>query len=272
MSRCHLRLSCWTVRTAVAVLTAACPELLRGQTEPDRAQDGRWHYRVAPYLWASGIDGTASMLGVFAVPLEASFSDVMSNLDIGLASAIEARRDRLGIALDFNYINLGADVLADQPLLVGELDLRADVRQLTAEGFGFYRVVTGGRDQAGHLDLLAGLRYTSTRTRLTGTGLGGDDLEGTRESLDWLDGMAGARFRLPLGSRVGLTGRGDIAGFGSNLTWNARAGLDVALGRRFATGAEYRWLDVDYDSGERLDRRIVELRYAGPLVWVAYSW
>src|SRR5688572_10228767 len=110
-----------TRRVLVAVLTFACPALVQAQTEPDRAQDGQWHYRVAPYFWASGIDGTASMLGVFAVPLEASFSDVMSNFDIGLASGIQARRDRLGFVADFNYVNLGADVLADQPLLIGEL-------------------------------------------------------------------------------------------------------------------------------------------------------
>ena len=64
----------------------------------------------------------------------------------------------------------------------------------------------------------------------------------------------------------------DIATLGSDLTWNVRAGLDVALARRWATGAEYRWLDLDYDSGESLDRRIVNLRYSGPLLWVAYSW
>jgi hypothetical protein len=264
-----------SVRACVpwALLAAAmlgCPTLLQAQTESDAAMDGRWHFRLVPYFWASSISGTASVAGVNAVPLEASFSDVMSNFDIGLLGQVEARRDRLGFAVDFMYLNLGADVPTDLQTLLGPLDLGADGRQLTAEGFGFYRAVRGGRDQAGHLDLLIGLRYTGTRTRLTAAGLPAEDREGTR--LDWLDGMAGARFRVPLGARVGLTGRGDVATIGSDLTWNVRAGLDVALGRRFATGAEYRWLDIDYDSGQGLDRRIVDLRYAGPYVWVAYSW
>jgi hypothetical protein len=260
-----------SVRPILVALFLACRTLLQAQTEADSALDGQWHFRVVPYFWASGIEGTLSVSGINEVPLEASFSDILSDFDIGLLARFEARRDRAGFAVDFMYLNLGADVPTDRPIL-GLLDLRADVRQLTAEGFGFYRVISGGREQKGHLDLLLGLRYTETRTRLEATGIGGANLEGTQRTLDWLDLMGGARFRLPLGARAGLTGRGDLAALGSDLTWNALAGLDVALGRRFATGAEYRWLDIDYDSGEGVERRILNLRYSGPYLWFAYSW
>ena len=183
----------------------------------------------------------------------------------------EARKDRLGFGADLMYLNLGADVASTQPIL-GRLDLAADVRQLVTEGFVFYRVVSGGRAGGAYLDVLAGLRYNGTRTQLKGTGATGASLEGTKRTFGWVDAIGGARFRVPLGQRAGLTGRGDLGTFGSDLTWNAQGGLDVRLGQRWATGADYRWMDVDYDKGEGLDRRIYNMRYSGPNFWVSYSW
>ena len=44
-----------------------------------------------------------------------------------------------------------------------------DFRQLVVEGIGFYRVASGGRaDNPAHLDVLAGVRYLTVRTRLKG--------------------------------------------------------------------------------------------------------
>jgi hypothetical protein len=209
--------------------------------------------------------------GVTEVPLKASFSDIISNFDIGVLGHFEARKDRLGFGADLMYLNLGADVPTTRPIL-GRLDLAADVRQLVTEGFVFYRPVRGGRAGAGYLDVLAGLRYNGTRTSLKGTGAGGASLEGTRRTLDWVDALAGARFRVPLGTRAGLTGRGDLATFGSHLTWNVQGGLDLGFGKRWAAGVDYRLMDIDYDKGDGLDRRIYNMRYSGPNFWVSYSW
>jgi hypothetical protein len=35
-------------------------------------------------------------------------------------------------------------------------------------------------------------------------------------TFDWVDALAGPRFRVPLGPRAGLTGRADLATFGSD--------------------------------------------------------
>jgi hypothetical protein len=253
------------------LVALSSPALLQAQAKTDTAMDGSWHFRLMPYFWAAGIDGTVSVTGVNEVPIHASFSDIISNFDIGLLGHFEARKDRLGFGADFMYLNLGADVPTTRPIL-GRLDLGADVRQLVTEGFVFYRPVSGGRDGAGYLDVLAGLRYNDTRTLLEGTGAGGASLAGTKRNLDWVDALAGARFRVPLGKRAGLTGRGDLATFGSDLTWNVQGGLDLGFGERWAAGVDYRWMDQDYDKGEGLDRRIYNMRYSGPKVWFSYSW
>src|SRR6185436_9777352 len=204
------------------------------------AMDHEWHFAVAPYLWFAGIDGTVSVKGRVEVPVEKSFSDIMSDFEGGLLGHFEGRKRRLGFAFDTLYLNLGAPVAADAPVL-GPLGINADVRQLVTEGLGFYRVANGGRaDNPSHLDLLVGVRYSKTSARLQS-----DVLQTAKQDLDWVDAVAGPRFRAALGSRVSLLGRGDVAGFGSKFTWNLEGDLAVHLSERWAVGAGWRHLDID---------------------------
>jgi hypothetical protein len=252
---------------AFFVLALLLSTHLRAQAEPDSALDGRWHFRIVPFFWATSIEGRASVGGVPEVPLKVSFSQIIDKFDFGKLGRFEARRNRLGLGVDVIYLDLGADV--DEPAL-GLVGVTADVRQLIAEAFGFYRAAIGGRAEAGYVDLLAGLRFTDTQKKLTDPD--GTELPGTALGLNWLDAMAGARFRLPLSARVGLRGRADVAGFGSDLTWNAHSGFDLALARRWAVAVEYRWLDINYDAGQLLQRDLFDVRYSGPYVWFSYSW
>ena len=126
---------------AVVVVLAAQP--LWAQTSAYAADDDQWHFAIAPYFWASGVEGTVSFLGLPEQSVEASFSDVLDNLDFGLLGHFEARKGRWGFGTDLVYLNLGASVLGDQPIL-GRLDLEADVRQFIGEGFAFYRFARGG--------------------------------------------------------------------------------------------------------------------------------
>ena len=110
--------------------------------------------------------------------------------------------------------------VAPSALVVGQLGLKADVRQLFSEGFGFYRVASGGRaDNPAHLDVLVGARYTASRVRLTAESAAGAQYDGEFQELSWMDAMAGVKGRAPLGSRMVLLAE-YIAGFGSQLTWN----------------------------------------------------
>ena len=250
---------------AALVLAAALP--VRAQAGPAAAMDDRWHFAVVPYFWFAGIDGTVSVKGLVEVPIEKSFSDVMSDFDIGLLGHFEGRRNRWGFALDVLYLNLGAPVAAEAPVL-GALGIDTDVRLLMTEGLAFYRAAHGGNeDNPAHLDLLAGARYVGTKARLAN-----DALETGEQALHWADALVGLRFRVPLGSRVGLIGRADLAGFGSKLTWNLEGDLAVRLSERWGLGAGWRHLDIDYDEGEGGDAMVFGVAFDGPRTWVAYSW
>jgi hypothetical protein len=258
---------------AAIVLAMAVPTWAQAQGGPTGAMDDQWHFNLAPYLWMTGIKGDVSVAGLPEVPVEASFSDIWDNFDFGLAGRFEGRKNRFGFGLDFTYNNLGAPVASNAPV-VGALGLEADVRQLFSEGFAFYRVAHGGRaDNPAHLDVLVGARYTDTRARLTADTSAGVQYDGQSQDLDWVDAMAGLKFRAPLGSRAAVLGRADVAGFGSNVTWNLEGDLAFMASHHWTIGAGWRYMDLDYDNGgEGIDFRQFKLAYNGPRVWFAYSW
>jgi hypothetical protein len=231
------------------------------------AMDDEWHFAVVPYFWFAGIDGTVSVKGLVEVPIEKSFSDVMSDFDIGLLAHFEGRKNRWGFAVDLLYLNLTAPVASNAPVL-GPLGLGVDVEQLMAEGIVFYRVSSGGqKGNHSHLDLLTGARFFGVNAQPQNDVLGTGKLD-----MNWVDALVGLRFRVPLGSRVALLARGDVAGFGSSFTWNVEGDLAVNLSERWMLGAGWRHFDIEYDKGDGGDRKVFGVAFDGPRSWVAYSW
>lgn len=244
------------------VLATAVPG--RAQAPPGQAMDDEWHFALVPYFWFAGIDGAVSVKGLPEVPVHKSFSDIISDFDIGLLGHFEARKNRWGFGFDLMYLNLGAPVAANAPIL-GPLGISVDVRQLMTEGLAFYRVASGGRnDNLSHVDILVGARYFGTSARLEG-----EVFETGKQTLNWVDALIGLRFRAPLGSRVSLLGRGDVAGFGSKFTWNLEGDLAVKLSERWALGAGWRHIDIKYDKGED---QLFDVAFDGPRTWASYSW
>jgi hypothetical protein len=264
-----MRLGCRCLLVVAPLLAVgALPTSARAQAAggPTAAMDGEWHVTLAPYMWFTGIKGDVSVGNLPSVPVDASISDILSNFDFGLQGHFEARKDRVGLGVDFIWTDLSADVAPDVELV----DVQADVRQLITEGFVFYRLASG--EKGGRVDLLAGARYTGTRTRLSAEGGSGIKLDRQGRELSWVDALGGLRFVAPLGSRLALLGEGDIAGFGSQLTWNVSGDLAFLASERWTIGAGWRYMDIDYEEGEGLQRKVYDLAYSGPRFWFAYSW
>jgi len=220
----------------------------------------------------SGIEGDVAVGNLPSISVDASFSDILENFDVGLQGRFEARRNRFGLGVDFVWMNLGVPAVQTQ---VADLDV--DFRQFVAEAIGFYRVATGGREgNPAHLDLLAGARYTTSRTRLAADTASippaGAVYDTDFQDLDWVDALAGVKFRAPLGSQLSILGRADVVGLGSKLTWNLEGDLALLASDHWTIGAGWRYMDIDYDEGEGIERRQLDLAYSGPRVWFAYSW
>lgn len=117
------------------------------------------------------------------------------------------------------------------------------------------------------MDLLAGARYNKVRA-----GIQAELIPDTERSFDWVDGVAGARFQAALSPKVAIGGRADVAGFGSDFTWQVRADLLVQLSRHWAIGGGYRYIDTDYDKGTGTDRKLWSMVNKGPYLGVQIGW
>ena len=250
---------------AVALFLLGAP--LHAQTVASGADDDRWHGAVSLPFWAAGLDGAISFKGIPEQPVSASFSDIMKNFDIGLMGRLEARKGRVGFVTDLFYTNLGAEIPGRE--ILENFEPSVDVRQLILEADGFYRVYRSPASEGApaFVDLLAGVRYNGMSARMKGA-----EFEGTKRTFDWTDGVAGVRFQAPLGRKVVLTGRGDIAGFGSKFSWQLQGDLWLGLSPRWALGAGYKYYDVDYDKGSGTDRAVYKVATKGPVLSVVYGW
>src|SRR5262249_54869666 len=159
--------------------------------------------------------------------VDASFSDIMKNFDIGLLGRFEGRRGRLGFSTDLVYLNLGMPLADNQPVIL-ILGPEVDLRQFMGEGIGFYRVArsSSGPDRT-WLDVFGGARYTHARTEME---LVGGSL--AESAVDLVDAIGGLRGRAALGSKAGLLVRGDVGGGTSKISWNTEAALTFDVSKK----------------------------------------
>ena len=253
-------------RSALVLSLALVGSPLRAQSPTPPAADGRWHYAFTPYLWATSQKGEASFKGIPPQPIEMSFGDIWDNLDFAALGAFEANNGRWGVATDVVFMNLGAKVPRE---VLGQPEPSVDSRQLMFEADALYRLFrgAGGEGMGSYVDLVAGARYNKVRA-----GLQTSLIPDTERAFDWVDAVIGGRFQVPLARKVALGGRADIAGFGSDLTWQVHADLRVQLSTHWAIGAGYRYIDTDYDEGTGTERKLWSMVNKGPYLAVQIGW
>ena len=267
------RRSWLTLSVAGAVLvTCGFSGRAEAQAGAFAVMDGKWHFVAAPYMWFTGIKGSVSVKGVSEIPIEKSFSDVMSDFHFGFLGHFEARKDRFGVATDVMYMSLHVPVSGPVPApIANQGGLDTTIKSTTVEGVAFYRAATGGReDNPASLDVLAGARYYGMSGQLNAT-LPGGQASTQKQTFDWVDALAGLRVRAPLGSRVAFIGRGDVAGFGSKVTWNVEGDLAARVATRWVVGVGWRHMSIDYDKAGT-SRKLFDLAYDGPRAWFSYGW
>lgn len=229
---------------------------------PAPADDG-WRFTFAPYVWASGLDGKVAQFGLPEVEIDASFSDVLKNFDIGLMGVGEARNGRFSVATDVLWVKLSAEQDTRLGVLADSVDAEVETLMLTA--VGSYSLFL---DETANLDIVAGGRLWSVETELS---LNGGNLGGRTASDGdtWVDPVVGLKGRANLSPEFYLTGWGFIGGFdvSSKFMWDAMAGLGYAPIESFSIVAGYRGLGVDY-SDDGFDYDVVQ---HGPLLGFVFN-
>lgn len=220
-----------------------------------------WTFTVAPYAWAAGMSGTVGSFGRPPVEVDASFSDILDNLDIGAMFVSELRNDRYGVFTDFMYVKISA--AQGTPIGVLADSVSVDTESLVFSAAGEYRII----EQAdASLDLMAGTRIWSVDTEIS---FNGGVLDGITASDGdtWVDALVGLKGRLNLTPEVYLTGWAMAGGGSSDFMWDLWGGVGYQFSDQFSAVLGYRGTGVDYDNGEGFVFDVVQ---HGPVLGAVY--
>ena len=184
-------------------LTTAVPAWARAQDRPTAAMDDQWHFDIAPYFWMPGVQG---------------------DVGVGEPAARLGRRVLLRHPRELRPRAPGALRGAQEPLRIRHRP-RLDEPRRAGGGYagrGSHAWTSGSsssRASASTAWRAAGARttrLTSTCWRGSGTSRCGRGSRARRpaarrttrafQDLDWVDALAGVKFRAPLGSKMSLLG------------------------------------------------------------------
>ncbi len=201
-----------------------------------------WEFKLAPYLWFAGLEGTAATIpGLPPAPIDISPSKALEDTETALMLAFEARKGRSGLFMDFVY----SDVRSDEELIPSlGLSLRSETKSTLLTFAYEYGLLEAER---GNLDLLAGARYWSVDSYLAFSGPLG--LNG-RNKESWVDPVLGVKgYHLLGSSRFYVSGAAALGGFGvgSKMFYDLNLNLGYQWNDAIGTAIGYRWFDVERD-------------------------
>jgi opacity protein-like surface antigen len=232
---------------------------------PAAASD--WTGGVTLYGWVPTLSGDQSGdEGGGRLSVDYDAGSVLEALDFAAMGFAEARRGRFGLFLDVVFADLESDATVSAGFGGRGADADAAVETLLLTGGASWRLFDGERAS---LDGFGALRYAAAEASFTvdddAPVLGG---RGVSADADWVDPMVGLRGRVALTESLTLAGFGDIGGFGvgSELSWDAYAGIDWGFAANWRAGLGYRATAIDYDD----DGLTLDLVAHGPMVGLGW--
>jgi hypothetical protein len=214
---------------------------------------------LAPYLWGTSLNGTSTVGNLPPLDIDASFSDILSNLNFALSLHTEFHTGPWRIVVDPMYVALEVDVPPLLPL-PGATGSNMEVTMWLIEVWGGYEITDGW-------EAIGGIRYQDQEIKLSGlpnppfsSSLGVND--------SWSDWFVGVRYNTDLGAKWLLTVRGDVVVAGdSDTSYNAQVFFNRRFGETMALNLGYRYLKDDYNNPGVYAWDMVQ---QGPVV--GYTW
>jgi hypothetical protein len=225
-------------------------------------------FSVVTYIWGSELTGTIAS-DTASADVDASFSDILDQLNLGVMVAAGGRWGRFVTLFDGMWLELesekdGSTVHAG-PITLGPGEVDAQLHQGTADLKLGYRILEPTAARPISVDLLAGGRYWHVRSEIDIdlSPLPGRDFDDTTR---WLDGVVGARVAFELARGWQFVVMGDVGGWdigsASHNTWQVMGLLGVDLSEKWGLRAGYRALSVERD--------LADLEFRGPIIGALY--
>ena len=210
--------------------------------------EGDWNFKLSPYIWFAGVEGTVSTIpGAPAVPIEVSSSDALSDTEASFMLLFEAKKMKHGVLLDLLY----TDVQSTEDL-IPEINLTMKSTSKTTIFSTAYMYELYKRERT-VVDLFAGVRSWKVDTELQfGGGLGVLDGRNIRNDESWLDPLIGVKASSLLGESQFYVAGGLVAGgfgVGSDSFYDISANVGYQWSKSIGTTLGYRLFDVDYEEG-----------------------
>lgn len=222
----------------------------RAQKKWEDPKWNKWHFKVAPYFWYVGLNGTISRAPVPTLApetyppeweIDVSFRDIAGSLKFALMLYGEYQGEK-ALAF-FNITSFIIQGEAVSPLDLILQDLEARYEQVNGELFGGYRILHSHPKL--DLDAVAGLKFWSSGINVKSNIIGRFPVEGA-VTKGFVDPAFGLRFRYIPHPKVELATYGDYGGgiIGSKRNAQWVAGVTYRFTRLFSVMLGYRHYEL----------------------------
>ena len=239
-------------KLATAIITLSVSALLMPGVVTAQEGDG-WKFRLTPYLWALGLDGTTAALGS-DVPVKADFGDILDLANFAFSANLELSNGKWFIVADPMYADLEAPIETG-----GSIGGTTKIELVILDALVGFSLNE-------NFDVYAGARYYDQDITIV------PDMAPEIPLGDsWTDFLLGIRVNNEISEKWSFTGKLDGAvGGDSDSAWYAQALFVRQIGDNKNFGIGYRYYDVDYESGSGLTLFKWDTAHSGPLF--AFSW
>jgi hypothetical protein len=237
---------------AGVLLWAVAVSIAAGAWTPAAAQapSDKWDVVVEPYFMGASMSGTTAVRGR-EVDVDVSASDIFSNLQFGAMGLVVARKGNWGFGADAIWMALGTTVR----------ETNVDFNQGAFAAYGLRRLGAAA-------DVTVGMRVNTLQGNLEFKRLGVE----VDQDKTWVDPLVGLTVRTPGTHRVQARVYTEIGGFGvgSDFTWQIFPTVGFKFSDRFSLEVGYRWLDLDYSTGDGNERFAYDVLTQGPVGGLAF--
>jgi hypothetical protein len=237
------------------------PTARNDTTSPQTTSSDEWQFQFSPYFWLASLHGTGGV-GNRTAEVDVSFGDIFDSLKFALMGVFEARKGKLVLRTDMEYVSVEDERATPGPLFS---DVNAKFKTFIFDPEVGYRVYDDPA-KAAYVDVLGGIRVWHVSTELDfGAGiLPATRVEGSR---NWVDAIVGLRGSTAVSKKLFVTGKFDLGGGGSKFTYQLFGGGGYNINQKVALIFGYRVLDVNYDK----NNFIYDMNQRGPIMGIGFK-
>ena len=258
------------MKTRIGILIALT--LVSGQVMAQGSGDVDW--KIAPYLWTVGIDGSATLAG-YEQDLDISFSDILSDFDFGGSVYGELGKGHHALAVDYTYLRLKPDPTPLPSPAPPDSTMSTKMTINILEAAYNYRF-----DGLNSTAFVAGARYLDIELRLT-PNINGPDLpieppfpqEAVEFGPSWWDAFVGVKTFNRISENWDFQFYGTLGYGESDWPWT----LQAVFARRFANdnrlglGARIWGIDYSDNNGFMGEYAAIDATFFGLLIGYEFN-